>query len=336
MNRPLLALCDTDEIYISRLDEYLRENLKLSFDIVSFTEVEILREFIKQTHIALLDISENAYATLKLKPPEGSISNILVLDEEIQGVCEDEQSYGFSNIEHTSKYQAAGDVVGNIIDFCVKKSEDFVGINVKNVSSCGKVLGFYSPISKCGQTSLALKVGEELSEKGKTVFLSFERYSTLPKALGLKEDGDISDLLYYAEGDSNKFCLYLEKVKNEKGSLDVISPVRTAMQLKEIDSNNLKHLLDLLMTDAGYEYVILDLTDYPDGFFDILRLCHVVYTVTKAGSTDAYRVDMYEDTLRENGYEDVVAMTRKVNMMDVKDTAGLTRMARELINEREI
>ena len=335
MNRPLLALCDTDEIYISRLDEYLRENLKLSFDIVSFTAVEIFREFMKHTQISLLVISENAYAELKEKAPDGSISNILVLDEDMPGVCEDEESYGFSNIEHTSKYQAAGDVVGNIIDFCVKKSEDFVGINVKNVSSCGKVLGFYSPISKCGQTNLALKMGEELSEKGKTIFLSFERYSSLTRVLGLKEDGDISDLLYYAEGDSNKFCLYLEKVKNEKGSLDVISPVRTAMQLKEINSNNLKHLLDLLMT-SGYEYVILDLTDYPDGFFDILRLCDVVYTVTKAGSTDAYRVEIYEDTLRENGYEDVIAMTRKVNMTDVKDTSGLTRTVRELINEREI
>lgn len=335
MNRPLLALCDTDEIYLGRLDEYLRENLKLSFDIVSFTAVEIFREFMKHTQIALLVISENAYEILKEKAPEGTISNILVLDEEIQGVCEEEES-GFSNIEHTSKYQAAGDVVGTIIDFCVKKSEDFVGINVKKASSCGKVFGFYSPISKCGQTSLALKMGEALSEKGKTIFLSFERYSTLPKVLGLKEDGDISDLLYYAEGDSNKFCLYLEKIKNEKGSFDVISPVRTAMQLKEINSSNLKSLLDLLMTDAGYEYVILDLTDYPDGFFDILRLCDVVYTVTKAGSAEACRVDMYEDTLRENGYEDVITMTKKVNMAEIKDAFGLTRVARELIDGREI
>ena len=39
MKKLKLAICDKDDIYCHRLDEYLRGNLKLSFDILSFTDL---------------------------------------------------------------------------------------------------------------------------------------------------------------------------------------------------------------------------------------------------------------------------------------------------------
>ena len=46
MNRPLLAICDTERDYCRRLDEYLRDHLNLSFEICSFTDTEIFKEFV--------------------------------------------------------------------------------------------------------------------------------------------------------------------------------------------------------------------------------------------------------------------------------------------------
>ena len=62
-------------------------------------------------------------------------------------------------------------------------------------------------------------------------------------------------------------------------------------------------------------------------------MCDSVYTVTRQGTVENYRIDVYEDTLRENGYEDVIAMTQKINMTDVKDMQSLMRVARELAHD---
>ena len=48
MNRPLLTICDTEKDYCRRLDEYLRDHLNLSFEICSFTDAEIFKEFVKE------------------------------------------------------------------------------------------------------------------------------------------------------------------------------------------------------------------------------------------------------------------------------------------------
>ncbi len=318
MNRPLLVLCDIDETYLGRLYEFLRENLKLSFEIISFTTVELLLNYVKDNSPSLLVISESAIAEIKNKKISENIKNILVLDEEA-GFCEDEEVYGTLNIGHTSKYQAASAIVDNIVDFCVKRADDFDGVSTKFANDSGKVLGFFTPISKCGQTSLALSVGRELSEKGRTIFLSFESFSSLPKLLELREDGNISDLIYYSESDENKFCLYLEKIKNQVGQLDVIAPAKTAMQVKEISFECLKRLIDMLVHKAGYEYIVLDLTEYPEGLFDILRLCNKIFSIVGSEDGDQYKFDSYEDVLRENGYEDIIAETVKITVAELKN-----------------
>ncbi len=318
MNRPLLVLCDNDEIYLGRLYEYLRENLRLSFEIMSFTTTEILMDFVMKNKTSLLVISESSLSELKYELIGEKIKNILVLDEEEPTLCEDKEIYGGSNIGHVSKYQSAAGIVENIVDFCVKRADDFEGMSTRYSSDAGTIIGFFTPIKKCGQTSLALSVGNELANKGRTVFLSFESFSSLPKVLGLSEEGNISDLIYYSESDENKFCLYLEKIKNRVGELDVIAPAKTAMQIKEISFDRLKKLFDMLIYKAGYEYIILDLTEYPEGLFDILRLCNKLFSVVKNDGDDQYKFNCYEDVLRENGYEDIIADTVKVSSGEFK------------------
>ncbi len=317
MNRPLLVLCDTDETYLGRLYEFLRENLRLSFEIISFTAVDLLLNYVKENVPSLLVISESALAELRDTRIDEKIRNVLVLDEE-EGFCEDEEIYGAMNIGHTSKYQAATAIVDNIVDFCVKRADDFDGVSTKFANDSGKVFGFFSPISKCGQTSLALTIGKELSNKGRTIFLSFESFSSLPKLLELSEEGNISDLIYYSESDENKFCLYLEKIKNQVGQLDIIAPAKTAMQIKEISYESLKRLLDMLIHKAGYEFIVMDLTEYPEGLFDILRLCNKIFSIVRSEDGDQYKIDSYEDVLRENGYEDIIAETVKVTSNELK------------------
>ena len=336
MTRPLLTLCDPDETYCGRLYEYLKENLKLKFKIQAFTTVDILLDYSKENATSLLIVAESAYEELGKMMGLSHFKNILVLDEEAGSLKEDESSFGDRNIIHTTKYQKAGKIVDTIIDFCAEKADSFEGLTAGISDNEGTVIGLFSPVSKCGQTTLSLKMGDVLSSYGKTVMLSFDSFSSLPKMLETEADGTITDLMYYAEEDKNKFCIYLEKIKRTIGNLDVIPPAKTAMQLKEIGCESLKMLLGLLIREAGYKYVILDLTEYPDGFFDILRLCNKLFTITKPGGDDAYRVEAYGDVLRQNGYEDIFASTIKLGVPDLKDSYAASRYVKELLKKEEL
>ncbi|MCR5556103.1 MAG: hypothetical protein K6F75_00900 [Butyrivibrio sp.] len=334
MNRLKLAICDKDEIYCHRLDEYFRGNLKLSFDILSFTDLSILCSFEKEDPISLLIISETLFRELKQKFWPMHLKNILVLDEgrgngmevSYEGLCE-----GEIRIVHASKYQEASKIVDSIIDFCVEHPDEFGVASINASVTKGNVIGFFSPIGKCGQTHLAREVAKNLAAKGKTIFLSFESFSSLPYLLGVSGKADMTDLLYYAECERSKISLFLEKIKISRDGVDYILPARTSMQLKDISFEKMKNLLEILTQDAGYEYVVLDMTDYPEGFLDILLMCKTVVTIIKDNQLDSFRQKQYEEILMGSGYEELRSKTKKILLSDMRDRKAFEACVLEVI-----
>lgn len=334
MKKLKLAICDKDEIYCHRLDEYLRGNLKLSFDILSFTDLSILCSFEKEDPISLLIISETFYRELKEKKWSVQFKNILVLDEEFENdtiASFEDLNEGEVKIVHVSKYQEASKIVDCIIDFCVEHPDEFGVASIKASVTKGNVIGFYSPIGKCGQTHLSREVARSLAAKGKTIFLSFESFSSLPYLLGAGAKADMTDLLYYAECERSKISLFLEKIKISRDGVDYILPARTSMQLKEISFEKMKELLDILTQDAGYEYVILDMTDYPEGFLDILLMCKKVVTIVRDNQVDSFRQKQYEEILMDSGYEEIRSKTKKILLHDMRDRKALDACVLEVI-----
>lgn len=330
MNGLRLAICDNDKTYCHRLDEYLRGHLNLAFDIFSFTDVDILREFAEKHPISLLMISESMYKCLEKGLVKDGFENIIVLDEGSGGVCEVSSDPGV-HLEYISKYQAASKIVDGIIDFCAEAPEDFEGVSTHAKIGKSKIIGFYSPISKCGQTTLAVEMAKKLAASHKVIFLSFESFSPLQAMLGIQCDEDITDLLYYADCERPRFSLYLEKIRENCYGADFIMPARTATQVKDITYQSVKELIELLADSAGYEYVLLDLTEYPEGFFDILQLCDRIYTVTRQVMPDAERVRAYETVLRENGFSEIETKTVKCQLPDIRDRKSYDYFVGELL-----
>ncbi len=289
-----MALCDENEVYCARLSEYLRSHLSLGFEIHSFTDIGILESFSRTNEISLLVISEKSMSALEALGEKENYKNILVLEE-------------------GSKYRPAGVILERIAQFCAEKSDDFRELYYRGGAESSTVLGFFTPASGLGQTSLCLKMGKELAESKKTVLLSFESFSALSMTLSPEADEDITDLIYHAECDRENFCLYLEKIKRSFEGFDIVPPAATALQIREITAEKLKNLIMLLTKDAGYEYILMDIKEYPEGFFDILGLCDTIYTLKGTSAGDVYRYDKYRQVVSANGYEEILSKTRLVD-----------------------
>ncbi len=334
MSKIVLAVCDNNRMYCERLQEFLRSRLKLSFVICAFTDTERLLEFSKKQKISLLVISEGAANRIPENVISEEFNNVILLEEDLS-------EEGFfhrnmltpKNLRHISKYSPASLIVDTVLELCMCGQEEFAALSSSAKGNKCKVIGFYTPISRCGQTSLAIKMGEGLSRDKKTILISFESFSALSSMFDTEAEEDITDLLYYADCERDKFCLYLEKIRKNRNGLDYINPARTAMQVKEIDFARLKELIKLLSEEAGYEYVLLDLKEYPDGFFDILNMCDVVYTITRNNSADHYRIGQYNQVLSDNGFEDVLAKTVRFMLPKVRDGASYNRYVEALFLE---
>lgn len=335
MKRLRLAICDSDEIYCQRLYGYLKNNLNLSFDIFSFTDTGILQRFTEKEPVSLLVVTESMMYDLTESIRKKYFRNILVLDEEASpaGMLCESGALEDVTIRHISKFQQASGIVDELIDFCAESSEDFRGLSTQMKMADCKVLGFYTPITKCGQTTMALRVADKLARKGSVLFLSFESFSSLSQLLGTNADQDITDLIYYAECENSKFGLYLEKIKKTVNGVDFILPAKTAMQIKEISFDKVKELLGLLSSSVGYDYVILDLTEYPEGFFDILTLCDRIFTISRSNLADSARLQQYEAVVRENGFGDIESRTVKCVLPDIRDKRGYETCLDQLLEQ---
>lgn len=334
MSRPKLAICDPDTVYLGRLDEYIRNHINISMDIYSFTEPQIFCEFAEKEEVNLLIVSEKNYWELEDRGGLRKFDNILVLDEEnlCGAVCEDDGSG--KHIEHISKYQPASAISHAVIDMCSRIPEKFMGLWAGSRDGGSRIIGFYTPLSRSGQTTMAVKAGEILSEKSKTILLSFESFSSLGGLIKEEPLEDITDLLYYAECEKDKFCLYLERIKKTVNGLDFIPPAKTAMQLSDITCDRLAGLIELLSRDGGYEYIILDMKEHPDRFMDMLRMCTTLFTVIRPQAADKYRVRLFESVLEKNGYEDVAGRLVKCTLPDIRDKGAYRALIEELL-ERE-
>lgn len=329
MSNMVLAVFDSSSFYCMRLAEYLRNNIKLSFDIRAFTDREEFLKLTQDMKIPLLIISSECLKDMEKDLSPDRIKNIIVLEED-PGLSEESGVSGDGAV-HICKFLPAMRIVETVLEICVERPDDFTNLGIRERSDKCRVIGFYTPLSASGQTSLAVRMGEQLSQEGKSILLSFESFSSLTRTFGEDAGEDITDLIYFAECERDKFGIYLERIKVTRDGLDYIAPARTAAQIKELTGEKIKNLIDLLAKEGGYEYVILDLKDYPEGFFEILSMCDVVYTIGRNNSADQYRMGTYNKVLCESGYESVITRTVKCLFPEAQSGLVFRRYMRDLI-----
>ncbi len=329
MKRVSLAICDSNSLYCQRLGEYLRNNLKLSFEITSFTETEMFLEYLKKDEVSLLIVSEREYDEIMKSSSEGmtrQVKNIIVLCD---NSAPDRAFPG--NTRYVSRLLPASEIIRGVIDICTESPDDFRGLSLQKSGKKCRVTGLYTPIPGCGQSLMSINLGEVLSEKERSILISFECFSPLSVLFDEEGSEDLMDLFYHAECNPESFPLHLERMKIQKNSLDIIKPAMTPMQIREIDPVKVKELIRLLSEDAGYENVILDITALPERFLDILNMCDVIYTIEGQGSADSRRLSLYNQTLLQSGYEQILEKTVKCSPPDRGGKEALKRSAEDLL-----
>lgn len=301
MRSNVLALCDTEEEYARHMTEYLKGHREAPWEIRTYTDVESLRASAEQTPIEILVVAENAYTD---EVRNLSVEKTVLLNE--SGVVR------WENIRNVNKYQQAENVYKEILSEYMEVLKEPLPRLAQEYTT--RIIGFFTPVHRNLQTSLALTMGQMLSIKYRTLYLNFGYCAGYSQLLPDARTRDLADLIYFLNTDRERFLLRMQTMLLKKGQMDYIPPVKAGMTLLEVRSEEWIELLTRIQQSGEYDFIILDLSECVQGLPEVLRMCSKIFTLTRDDRHARGKLAQYEQIMTFQEYDDVLNRTSRYKL----------------------
>lgn len=294
MEHKLLVLCDPEEDYAQHMAEFLCRRKETLWEILVYTKPEELSKLDKPIDVLL--IAESVYGEFITDIP---VKLVVLLNE--SGILREDA------VLNIDKYQEATKVFQTVWAHYTEEEQE--GMPMAKEGNKTRIIGMYSPVKRCLQTTFALTYGQLLAQKHTTLYLSFEYYGGCREWMEGVEDG-LSKLLYFLPQEKS-FVAHMKSLVRTVGELDYITPMANGENLLFVNVQEWLRLIRAIVDSGEYEYLILDLSEQIQGMFELLRLCDKIYTIVKEDAAAQSKILQYEQLLQLQHYEDVKKHTAK-------------------------
>lgn len=296
MKQQVLAICGKDETYLYRLQNYFAEKKNLPFQVQIFTKLEELLSFCKRCLVEVLLVEQELFSK---ELYQLNIGQILILKENNCLNMEKEKSI--------DKLQSGEQILRQIIMYYGEANPVFS----LQTDTKSKIMGIYSPIGRCYQTTFSLILGQLLAKKKKVLYFNFETYSGFQQLFQKQFRADLSDYLYILKNSKEKLIYRLVEMVESVNHLDFIPPGHSGIDLQKVPGEELRELIQLISRKGDYDYLILDLSDSLPEVFELLEQCDTVFTLVKEDGMAMAKMEQYEALLVQTEHEEVLEKTRK-------------------------
>lgn len=324
-----MALCDGNIHYGRKLADYLEHQKGFPYDVIHFSEWEQFSAYRTQeqgtepiTHVIL---SEDMVPYLK---NDTNVEKIFVLTTDREECMKEKAApgeqdgmgseQGQSQIVPIYRYQPAGHIMRQLLGN-LETEQSRTGFERKQAPGV-EIIGVYTPVKRCMQTSFCVLLGQMLTRRKRTLYLNLEGISGFRVLLGKELKPDITDFLYYAERDSGRFMARLEQMIDRIGELEYLPPAATFMDLMSVGEEQWMSLLHELEKDGRFGYVILDLTEQVQGLFSILERCDLIYMIESDDGVAKAKIREYEQMLWISEHENILRKIRKKKLPVIRRT----------------
>lgn len=298
MEDNVLVLYDKEEEYTQLMADFLKVHQDAPWDIHAYTMGEELLQQEQRAKISMLVVAESVYS-----------EDLALLQADKKVILNESGVVRFGNLPNINKYQRAEEVLRELLELYMDVAG---GVLPKLQNSFQtKLIGIYSPVKRCLQTSVALSMCQMLAQKQRTLYLNFEHYTGIEELLPDRQSRDMADLLYFLNTEQDKFRLRLQTIIQHKGSLEYIPPMKSGQNLLTITAAEWLRLLQKIEELGEYKYIVLDLSESMQGLFDILRICTKIFTLTQEDKISKAKLMQYEQLLAWCDYEDILQKTSK-------------------------
>ncbi|MBR5268853.1 MAG: hypothetical protein IKU20_11790 [Lachnospiraceae bacterium] len=309
--KKIMAVYDEDPFYAERLSDYVNRKEKGIFKAQAFTSKERLEEFAKEHEIDVLlageSVEKETFRELK------TVQKIYLTEErESERIREEASVY---------KYQSGDDIIREIMAvYCEAPGVKtvFPGLTEREK----RIIGVYSPVGRCGKTSLSLAMGQLLAKEEKVLFISLDTFTGFSQLLDEQWKRDLSDLIYYYK-QGRFHGLRLNSIIYYLGDMAWLPPFRYPEDFGQITAAEMAELLVLILRESDYETIVLDIGNYDRQVLPILEVCNVIYMPIKEDSVSHAKLKEFEKYAGDFGNR---GMKEKIHKIHVPLVTGAKRM----------
>ena len=293
-----MAVLDRDKEYASRLAAYLNDQERIGFRTTALSSPEALKEYRKTARVEILLLSEDIAGKVH-GLTEGAKVILLSDDGFVQGG--DQRPYGAPAV---FKYLPADRIAREIMNLYAEDESRCVSRARRD--PC-EIFGVYSPVNRCGKTTLALTLGLVHARRGRTLFLTLEEFPgvfrRIQENMGEDEE-DLSDVIYrYLQGAYS--WSRLKSAVHSFGPLDYIPPVRCAEDITQVSSEDLARLFRRIAEEGGYASIILDFGSFGRRAAELLDLCSRIFMPVVEDAASSLKLDSFQEFLHRSGKEEL-------------------------------
>ncbi len=223
-------------------------------------------------------------------------------------------------------YSSGSEILDEMIRHCV---DDRLLTGSRRAADI-QLIGFYSPVKRVGQTSLALEVGKRLAREDGTLYLNLCPYHAQS---GLNEGSSLEDMIYFIRQDAPNLGLRLTTMAGHLEGLDYLAPFKSSEDLLEVSPQEWEKLLDVIAKEGSYGLVLLDLGDGMLGRREILKRCTHIYMPVLDDMCSQEKTAAFVRELHLYDEKELAQRIRKVPMEEDKEkVAGA--LVRSIISGR--
>ena len=181
MNRRTLAICDPEQAYACRLMDALSRREDFPFEVLAFTGAERLQDSLARKPVQILLIAQGLFR----EEMKDWVRHVILLQEE--------ENSPVQELPCVSKYSSVLRIAKKVTETAMQTEK------LPFLQTVGKacVYGFYTPVGRSLQTTLALTMGQLLAANKRVLYLNFECCAGLTEMFGKQADNtEVASLLY--------------------------------------------------------------------------------------------------------------------------------------------
>lgn len=291
MNTRTLVIYDDEKQYANLLTDFFTSKKDIPFQTVTFTDKSKLIQFLISQEIEILLISASS---LDEEIETCNIKEIILLSEGSMPI-------EYSKYPSIYKFKSAEEIVREVLEKYIEIESDKELLVVKKGEA--KVIGVYSPVGRSGKTTFAIALAQILSEGHKTLFVSFEEFAVFQNDMDISSPGNLADLMYYFKQNPETVSIKLQAIVQKINSLDYVSPIYYARDLRETTTEEWKALLDHISSVTSYEYIVLDIGDMIGDLLSMLDYCNQVFMPTVDDKLSEMKINKIETVILQSDKE---------------------------------
>lgn len=229
---------------------YLKVKPQLPYEIVVFTDFGPFEEFLENNDVGAL--LANGEEVLRLAQKKNILKILKLSEEPISAPDGESLEYPF-----IFKYQSAQKILREITAYCVGVCG--VGPEQKGNSKGTRILGIYSPVGRCGKTTLALALAQVLGKEGRVLYVNLEEYSGLTEDV-LKGNGtNLSEIMYLFRRGVVDLPEKINEAAMQVGNFYYITPMPYPEDVAEVLTEEWRNFIQFLAAQMSWDYIVVDL-----------------------------------------------------------------------------